>query len=299
MNKGNYLQKSKQKKADTGQKTSSKLSITLDDIKKVKLRKPEERSNSLNSGSKAQVETSGSGPLVTLQQLRKVTLRSSSSNLLRQKNPGEEDKENSVDQEKLAKQASAKRQHLKKTQMKRSPGGTPITGKKRKRESGQGLTNIMSKALRRKFELTRTPSVEEKTSGGSHSPASPQFPNNSPQMGNSSPQETGKSPLSSSNTDVETTTAKDLTETILPPENEVVEDNNNGNEHRSKVNKLEDSTVCRRMSNNAGHEDTEELQPDLPAQEDCTAKVDKCLENSNNNSKDTADGGEGDSGIVE
>ena len=37
--------------------------------------------------------------------------------------------------------------------MNRSPGGTPILDRKRRRESGQGLMPMMNKALRLKFQV--------------------------------------------------------------------------------------------------------------------------------------------------
>uniref|UniRef100_A0A8D0C9V9 Proline rich 11 n=1 Tax=Salvator merianae TaxID=96440 RepID=A0A8D0C9V9_SALMN len=60
------------------------------------------------------------------------------------------------------------RKHLKKVAVDRSPGGTPLTNKENM-ETGTGLTPIMTKALRRKFQLAhpKSPSPSQLPRGSS------------------------------------------------------------------------------------------------------------------------------------
>ncbi|KAK7087490.1 proline-rich protein 11-like isoform X2 [Littorina saxatilis] len=56
------------------------------------------------------------------------------------------------------------KQVLKKTTLKRSPGGTPLLDRKRRRESGQGLTPMMNKALRLRFQA-QSPCLSSESDG--------------------------------------------------------------------------------------------------------------------------------------
>ncbi|KAG2458833.1 PRR11 protein, partial [Polypterus senegalus] len=100
-------------------KKDAPVSVTLQDLLNVKLRKTDSPTTKVKAFSPSKRRI----PLITMSDLQKVTLRSSQSDI-----PNKFGKT-----------------HLK------SPGGTPLYEKENK-ESGSGLTPIMTQALRRKFQ---------------------------------------------------------------------------------------------------------------------------------------------------
>ncbi|KAK7485390.1 hypothetical protein BaRGS_00023338 [Batillaria attramentaria] len=126
----------------TDEKGGSRPMVTLEDLQKVKLKKADDRVPEL-SERKNGFESS-SAPT----DLRRMALRKTQSAVLFR------EKENILPIR--AEDVAHQKNHLKKTTLKRSPGGTPQRDRKRRRESGQGLTPMMTKALRLKFQ-TQSP----------------------------------------------------------------------------------------------------------------------------------------------
>ncbi|XP_064208456.1 proline-rich protein 11 isoform X2 [Anguilla rostrata] len=125
--------------------------VTLKDLRAVKLRKI------TDPISKQKVSPAKkSAPLVTVADLQNVRLRRSLGQLPPKiclslnRSPN--------------KSPLSLRSHLKKVQIDRSPGGTPLVDKEN-RETGTGLTPLMTQALRRKFQsaLPRSPSPRSKS----------------------------------------------------------------------------------------------------------------------------------------
>ncbi|XP_061106040.1 proline-rich protein 11 isoform X2 [Conger conger] len=133
------------------EKQSRSVSVTLSDLQAVKLRKiTDPISQKKTSPAKK------SAPLVTVADLQKVRLRRSLCQLpskLCQNLNGSPNKS-----------TLSLRSHLKKVQIDRSPGGTPLVDKEN-RETGTGLTPLMTQALRRKFQsaLPRSPSPKSRS----------------------------------------------------------------------------------------------------------------------------------------
>ncbi|XP_048838904.1 proline-rich protein 11 isoform X2 [Brienomyrus brachyistius] len=127
--------------------------VTLRDLQSVKLRKV---TNATVAAARVSSDMSRA-PLITVADLQKVHLRRPHCDLalkprlgvgiLPNKSPGN------------------LRKQLKKVQINRSPGGTPLTDKENQ-ECGTGLTPIMTQALRRKFQIAipRSPSPKLKKS---------------------------------------------------------------------------------------------------------------------------------------
>uniref|UniRef100_A0A8D2B4H3 Proline rich 11 n=1 Tax=Sciurus vulgaris TaxID=55149 RepID=A0A8D2B4H3_SCIVU len=122
-------------------KKDGPLQITVKDLLTVKLKKTQnmDERKKLVPSPKAQARN----PLVTVSDLQRVTLKSNSKALsTRITNvlitPGK----SQIDLRKL----------LRKVDVERSPGGTPLTNKENM-ETGTGLTPVMTRALRRKFQL--------------------------------------------------------------------------------------------------------------------------------------------------
>ncbi|XP_040605360.1 proline-rich protein 11 isoform X2 [Mesocricetus auratus] len=121
-------------------KKDGPMHITVKDLLTVKLKKTqniEERKKLIPSPPEKR------NPLVTISDLQRVTLKPNSRMLTtRVKNvlitPGK----SQLDLRKL----------LRKVNVDRSPGGTPLTNKENM-ETGTGLTPVMTRALRRKFQL--------------------------------------------------------------------------------------------------------------------------------------------------
>lgn len=115
------------------------MQITVEDLLTVKLKKTQcfDERKKLVPSPKAQ------SPLVTVSDLQRVTLKPNSKVLsTRVTNvlitPGK----SQIDLRKL----------LRKVDVERSPGGTPLTNKENM-ETGTGLTPVMTRALRRKFQM--------------------------------------------------------------------------------------------------------------------------------------------------
>ncbi|KAK6192059.1 hypothetical protein SNE40_003604 [Patella caerulea] len=133
------------------QKSLSQLVVTPEAIKNIKLRKADDRITAFKDPN-----TPG---LVTLEALKSVSLRRTQSATT----INEVGKEN-IHQ--LLAHEVLHRRTLRKTTMRRSPGGTPLSDKKRRRDSGQGLTPVMSRALKRKFRLAKCESLSSDESSG-------------------------------------------------------------------------------------------------------------------------------------
>ncbi|XP_078404333.1 proline-rich protein 11 [Cetorhinus maximus] len=115
------------------------LSVTVKDLLEVKLRKTQ------NKLEEAEMNTPGKkrSPLVTISDLQGFNLQGKANQL-----------------QKPAKMITTPnkpvmdlRQRLKKVAIERSPGGTPLY--KENRDTGTGLTPVMTQALKRKFEMAR------------------------------------------------------------------------------------------------------------------------------------------------
>ncbi|XP_029105281.1 proline-rich protein 11 isoform X2 [Scleropages formosus] len=132
------------------------IAVTVRDLQTVKLRKITDPIGKLNvSPSKSRA------PLVTVDDLQKVRLRRSTSDLPSKLH---------LSLGRTPKKSPMRlRSQLKKVQIERSPGGTPLFNKENK-ETGTGLTPIMTQALRRKFQNTmaRSPSPKSNRSFDEH-----------------------------------------------------------------------------------------------------------------------------------
>lgn len=120
-------------------KKDGPMQITVKDLLTVKLKKTQ----SFNERTKLVPSPKARNPLVTVSDLQRVILKSNSKVLpTRVTNvlitPGK----SQIDLRKL----------LRKVDVERSPGGTPLTNKENM-ETGTGLTPVMTRALRRKFQL--------------------------------------------------------------------------------------------------------------------------------------------------
>ncbi|KAL8583083.1 hypothetical protein ACOMHN_051247 [Nucella lapillus] len=116
---------------------SSRPLVTAEDLQTVKLRPPEDRPQRMENSSQKDMPQSG-------RELRRSLLRKTQSAVILR------DVGNMIPIQ--ADAVAKQKQILKKTTLKRSPGGTPLRDCKRRRESGQGLTPMMNKALRLKFQ---------------------------------------------------------------------------------------------------------------------------------------------------
>ncbi|XP_040388350.1 proline-rich protein 11 [Cygnus olor] len=121
------------------QKKDVPMQITLKDLLNVKLKKTESNLRTDKAGSPVKTRRA----LITVSDLQSISLRSKSkpsahiTNSLTSTPP-----KNQLDL----------RKHLKKVNIQRSPGGTPLNNKENI-ECGTGLTPIMTQALRRKFQM--------------------------------------------------------------------------------------------------------------------------------------------------
>ncbi|KAK1331313.1 hypothetical protein QTO34_009265 [Cnephaeus nilssonii] len=120
-------------------KKDGPMQITVKDLMTVKLKKTQ----SFDEKKKLVPSPDIRNPLVTVSDLQRLTLKPNSkvsstrvTNVLI--NPGK----SQIDLRKL----------LRKVDVERSPGGTPLTNKENM-ETGTGLTPVMTRALRRKFQL--------------------------------------------------------------------------------------------------------------------------------------------------
>ncbi|MBN3293927.1 PRR11 protein, partial [Polypterus senegalus] len=122
-------------------KKDAPVSVTLQDLLNVKLRKTDSPTTKVKAFSPSKRRI----PLITMSDLQKVTLRSSQSDI-----PNKFGKTH-LNRNTCPSPVNLRRQ-LKRVDVQRSPGGTPLYEKENK-ESGSGLTPIMTQALRRKFQM--------------------------------------------------------------------------------------------------------------------------------------------------
>ncbi|XP_072272668.1 proline-rich protein 11 [Pyxicephalus adspersus] len=121
-------------------KSEGPVQITLKDLLNVKLR----NANENNERQKVVASKSQGMPQITISALRGLSLRSTSKMPPRRLTHVFKDVHN--------KSPVDLRRHLRKVNMVRSPGGTPIYDRDNK-ENGTGLTPLMTKALRQKFQM--------------------------------------------------------------------------------------------------------------------------------------------------
>ncbi|KAM5310291.1 proline-rich protein 11 isoform 1-T3 [Glossophaga mutica] len=120
-------------------KKDAPMQITVKDLQTVKLKKTQ----SFNERKKLVLSPKARNPLVTVSDLQRVTLKPNSKVSSTRVThvlitPGK----SQIDLRKL----------LRKVDVERSPGGTPLTNKENM-ETGTGLTPVMTRALRKKFQL--------------------------------------------------------------------------------------------------------------------------------------------------
>ncbi|NXC24484.1 PRR11 protein, partial [Campylorhamphus procurvoides] len=120
-------------------KTDGPLQITLKDLLNVKLKK----TNSNLRTDKVESPVKSHRALITVSDLQSVSLRPKSKPSAHITNSLITSPKNQIDL----------RKHLKKVNIQRSPGGTPLNNKENV-ECGSGLTPIMTQALRRKFQAS-------------------------------------------------------------------------------------------------------------------------------------------------
>lgn len=115
------------------------MQITVKDLLNVKLKK----TPSFDERRKLEPSPKSRNPLVTVSDLQRVTLKPNSKVLSsRVTNVLITPSKSQLDLRKL----------LRKVNVERSPGGTPLTNKENM-DTGTGLTPVMTRALRRKFQL--------------------------------------------------------------------------------------------------------------------------------------------------
>ncbi|XP_040856250.1 proline-rich protein 11 [Ochotona curzoniae] len=115
------------------------MQITVKDLLNVKLKK----TPSVSERTKLEPSPQSQNPLVTVSDLQRVTLKPNSKVLsTRVTNVLITPSKSQLDLRKL----------LRKVNVDRSPGGTPLTNKENM-DTGTGLTPVMTRALRKKFQL--------------------------------------------------------------------------------------------------------------------------------------------------
>ncbi|NWI59203.1 PRR11 protein, partial [Calyptomena viridis] len=120
------------------------MQVTLKDLLNVKLKK----TNSSLRMDKAESPVKPRRALITVSDLQSVSLRPKSKPLPHITKSSITPPKSQIDL----------RKHLKKVNIQRSPGGTPLNNKENI-ECGSGLTPIMTQALRRKFQASLTLSL--------------------------------------------------------------------------------------------------------------------------------------------
>ncbi|NWH68566.1 PRR11 protein, partial [Geococcyx californianus] len=120
-------------------KTEGPMQITLKDLLNVKLKK----TNSNVKMDKAESPVKTRRVLITVSDLQSISLRPKSKPSAHVTNSLITPPKNQLDL----------RKHLKKVNIQRSPGGTPLNSKENI-ECGSGLTPLMTQALRRKFQAS-------------------------------------------------------------------------------------------------------------------------------------------------
>uniref|UniRef100_A0A8D0HKJ7 Proline rich 11 n=1 Tax=Sphenodon punctatus TaxID=8508 RepID=A0A8D0HKJ7_SPHPU len=120
-------------------KSDVPMQITLKDLLNVKLKKTQSHTGTDKAGSPLKRPRA----LITISDLQSINLRTKAAlPPTRVTNVLITPSKNHLDL----------RKHLKRVNIQRSPGGTPLTNKENM-ETGTGLTPIMTQALRRKFQL--------------------------------------------------------------------------------------------------------------------------------------------------
>ncbi|XP_072209531.1 proline-rich protein 11 isoform X3 [Excalfactoria chinensis] len=134
-------------------KKDAPMHITLKDLLNVKLRKTDNSLRTDKAGSPPRTRRA----LITVSDLQSVNLRSKSKPSAHITSSLTTPPKNQFDL----------RKHLKKVNVQRSPGGTPLN--KENTECGTGLTPIMTQALRRKFQMAhpKSPSPARLSSANS------------------------------------------------------------------------------------------------------------------------------------
>ncbi|KFP78471.1 Proline-rich protein 11, partial [Acanthisitta chloris] len=122
-------------------KKDGPMQITLKDLLNVKLKK----TNSNLRMDKAESPLKPHRTLITVSDLQSVSLRPKSKPSAQVTNSLMTPPKTQIDL----------RKHLKKVNIQRSPGGTPLNNKENT-ECGSGLTPIMTQALRRKFQASHS-----------------------------------------------------------------------------------------------------------------------------------------------
>ncbi|NXK91245.1 PRR11 protein, partial [Formicarius rufipectus] len=120
-------------------KKDGPLPVTLKDLLNVKLKK----TNSNLRMAKAESPVEPHRALITVSDLQSISLRPKSKPSAHVTSSLITSPKNQIDL----------RKHLKKVNIQRSPGGTPLNNKENL-ECGSGLTPIMTRALRRKFQAS-------------------------------------------------------------------------------------------------------------------------------------------------
>ncbi|PIK56527.1 putative proline-rich protein 11 [Apostichopus japonicus] len=138
-------------------KSSAPQRVTLQDIQNVKLRKASDTQE-----KREKAKPSIGGPLVSLSDLQTLRLKRTSNSDAENLNP------KMVLRNRISQEALQFRTQLRKVHVARSPGGTPM--RRAFRDEGTGLTPVMTRALRKKFQGLRTPSP-------SNSPTTPPIRN--------------------------------------------------------------------------------------------------------------------------
>ncbi|PIK60278.1 putative proline-rich protein 11 [Apostichopus japonicus] len=138
-------------------KSSAPQRVTLQDIQNVKLRKASDTQE-----KREKAKPSIGGPLVSLSDLQTFRLKRTSNYDAENLNP------KMVLRNRISQEALQFRTQLRKVHVARSPGGTPM--RRAFRDEGTGLTPVMTRALRKKFQGLRTPSP-------SNSPTTPPIRN--------------------------------------------------------------------------------------------------------------------------
>ncbi|NXN85839.1 PRR11 protein, partial [Bombycilla garrulus] len=122
-------------------KKDGPMQVTLKDLLNVKLKK----TNSSLRMDKEQSPVKPCRALITVTDLQSVSLRPKSKPSAHATKPFITSPKNQIDL----------RKHLKKVDIQRSPGGTPLNSKENT-DCGSGLTPIMTRALRRKFQASHS-----------------------------------------------------------------------------------------------------------------------------------------------
>ncbi|XP_043574083.1 proline-rich protein 11 isoform X2 [Chiloscyllium plagiosum] len=126
-----------EKKKTDPERIGGSLSVTVKDLLEVKLRKTQNKVNELEMNTPEKKRS----PLVTISDLQGFNFQTKANQLQKSAKMMNTPHKPVVDF----------RQRLKKVAIERSPGGTPLH--KENRDTGTGLTPVMTQALKRKFKM--------------------------------------------------------------------------------------------------------------------------------------------------